>query len=199
MSKLAISNKVMRLTPNFWMKLGGLVPKWVKDDALKGLMQNGAQNLHYKSREYIKYKANQMRRFTKGQGKTFSDKEGFFFGQTYFKNKKAGINKKGIGTGDRLKEYKGIPIQSTDVSKINMTLTGRTIDSLHPKTSDDTGVLMAFSPAYGGIVIGNRQRGYDITGLNEQNKKKVHDLIVAQLDENLRKEIKGKIVIEIGK
>lgn len=196
MSKLAISSKVMRFTPNFWMKLGGLVPKWVKDDALKGLMQNGTQNLHYKSREYIKYKANQMRRFTKGGALSSSIKGKK---DIFFNNPKAGINKKGIGTGDRLKEYKGIPIQSTDVSKVNMTLTGRTIDSLHPKTSDDTGVLMAFNPAYGGIVIGNRQRGYDITGLNEQNKKKVHDLIVAQLDENLRKEIKGKIVIEIGK
>ena len=200
MAKLAISNKIARFTPKFWLKIGGLVPQWVKADALDGVMQNEVYNYRYKSKDYIRYKANQMRRFTKGEGKTFSDKEGYFFGKTYFQNKKAKLSKKtGFTTGDRLKAYKGISIESTDVSKVNMTLTGRTINSLHPKTSDDVSVTMAFAPAYGGIVLGNKQRGYDVTGLNNRNKTKVRELILQQLDDNAKKEIKGKIVINIGK
>lgn len=200
MAKLAIPNKIVRFTPQFWLKLGGLVPKWVKDDALKGIMQNNGHDYHYRSKEYMKYKANNMRRFTKGEGKTFSDKEGFFFGKTFFDNKKAKTGKKtGFTTGDRLKAYKGISIESTDVSKVNMTLTGRTINSLHPKTSDDVSVTMAFAPAYGGIVLGNKQRGYDITGLNNENLKKVRNLILQQLDNNAKKELGKKIVINIGK
>lgn len=200
MSKLAIPNKIVRFTPQFWLKVGGLVPKWVKDDALKGIMQNNGHNYHYRSKEYMRYKANSMRRFTKGEGKTFSDKEGFFFGKTFFDNKKAKTSKKtGFTTGDRLKAYKGISIESTDVSKVNMTLTGRTINSLHPKTSDDVSVTMAFAPAYGGIVLGNKQRGYDVTGLNNENLKKVRNLILQQLDNNAKKELGKKIVINIGK
>lgn len=200
MAKISIPNKIVRFTPQFWLKLGGLVPKWVKDDALKGLMQNNGHDYHYRSKEYMRYKANNMRRFTKGEGKTFSDKEGFFFGKTFFNNKKAKTSKKtGFTTGDRLKAYKGISIESTDISKVNMTLTGRTINSLHPKTSDDVSVTMAFSPAYGGIVLGNKQRGYDVTGLNNENLKKVRNLILQQLDNNAKKELGKKIVINIGK
>jgi hypothetical protein len=194
-----ISDKVVRFKPEFWLKLGGLIPKWIKDDALMGKMQNNGQGYHYRSKSYMKYKANAMRRFTKGQGKTFSDKEGFFYGQTYFKNKKAGINKKtGHTTGSRLSGYETVPIQSTDVSKVNMVLTGRTLDSLHPKTSDDTSVTMAFGVGKGGIVLGNKQRGYNVIGLSNDNKKKVRNLILAQLDNNLKKEIGKTIVINIG-
>lgn len=195
----AISDKVIRFTPQFWTKVGGLIPQWVKKDALQGIMQNGLQNLHYKSKQYAKYKANQMRRFTKGEGKVFSDKAGYSYGKTYFNNPKAKKTKKGVSSSDRLKDYAGISIESTDISKVNMTLTGRTINSLHPKSSDEYGVNMAFSPAYGGIVLGNKQRGYDVTGLNEQNIKKVRELILAQLDNNAKKEIGKKIVINIGK
>lgn len=200
MAKLAISNKIVRFTPKFWLKIGGLVPQWVKADALLGKMQNNGHDYHYKSKDYMRYKANNMKRLTKGEGKTFSDKEGYFFGKTYFQNKKAKISKKtGFTTGDRLKAYKGISIESADVSKVNMTLTGRTINSLHPKTSDDVSVTMAFAPAYGSIVLGNKQRGYDVTGLNKENLQKVRNLILQQLDNNAKKELGKKIIINIGK
>ena len=196
MAKLAISNKIVRFTPKFWLKIGGLVPQWVKADSLLGKMQNDMQNFAYKSKEYVKYKANQMRRLTKGSALSSSIKGKK---DLYFNNPKSGKNKKGLSTGDRLKAYNGISIESTDVSKVNMTLTGRTINSLHPKTSDDVSVTMAFAPAYGGIVLGNKQRGYDVTGLNKENLQKVRNLILAQLDNNAKKELGKKIVINIGK
>lgn len=194
-----ISDKIVRFTPKFWLKVGQLIPAWVYADCKIGLMQNNGKNYHYKSEQYKKYKANGMRRFTKGAGKMFSDKEGYSYGKTYFNNPKAGKSKKtGFTTGGRLSSLKGISIDSTNTSFVDMILTGRTVKSLKPKTSDEISVTMAYPPDKAGIVLGNKRRGYNIIGLNNQNIKKVRQLIVKQLDDNQKAMLGKKMVITIG-
>lgn len=60
-------SKILQLTPAWWKHLGGFIAKWVREDSKKGLFQNNAQHLAYRSRQYKKYKANDMRRFTDGK------------------------------------------------------------------------------------------------------------------------------------
>lgn len=191
-----ISDKIARFTPGFWLKIGGLIPNWVYEDAKRGKMQNNGQGYHYKSETYKRYKANGMKRFTKGDAKLSSIKGKK---DLFFKNPKAGLDKKGIGTGDRLKSYKGVSIESTNTSFVDMILTGRTIKSLKPKSSDETGVVMAFGQDKAGVILGNAKRNYNIVGLNNNNRKKIRNIILAQLDNNLKKEIGKTIIINIGK
>ena len=164
-----ISDKIVRFTPKFWEKVGGLIPAWVYADCKIGLMQNNGKNYHYKSEQYKKYKANGMKRLTTGKTK-----------------------------GGRLSSLKGISIDSTNTSFVDMILTGRTVKSLKPKTSDEVSVTMAYPPDKAGIVLGNKRRGYNIVGLNKQNIKKVRQLIVKQLDDNQKAMLGKKLVINIG-
>lgn len=175
---------ILKLTPQFWLKVGELASNWVKTDALAGIMQNNTSGHAYRSREYMKYKANRMERFT--------DK-------TY----KKGTKRISPGTttkkGTKLEAFRSVSIASNDVSKVNMTLTGRTLNALAPKVSDETSVTMSFKGIDPRLLLGNQRLGYDIIGLNDKNKAKVLGLIEKKLDENIKKEIKGKIVINIGK
>lgn len=190
---------IPKLGSKFWKELGGKIPGWIKADALVGLMQNNNQKMRYRSKEYTKYKANDMRRFTKGEGKTFSDKEGYFYGKTYFGNKKAGFSKKkGFGTGDRLKAYKGVSIESNNVAFVDLTLTGRMINSLRPTKSDDYGVLMSYGQDQVGKILGNKMRGYDVLGLNDKNKLLTKNEIIKELKRRKEKLIPKKIDIVIG-
>ena len=60
---------VIKLSKQFWNKTGQLAVQWIRADAEKGKFQNNTSNHPYKSEQYKKYKANDMRRFTTGKAK----------------------------------------------------------------------------------------------------------------------------------
>lgn len=60
-------SKILKLTPSWWKQLGGFIVKWIREDFAQGLFQNNKQHLAYRSKQYIKYKLNDMRRFTDGK------------------------------------------------------------------------------------------------------------------------------------
>ena len=124
---------VIKLSKQFWNKTGQLAVQWIRADAEKGKFQNNTSNHPYKSEQYKKYKANDMRRFTTGKAKdktyTFNKAGDVVNKDLFFRNKKAktAIQKKSnttYGSGQRLKEYYGLPIESRETSFINMVLTG---------------------------------------------------------------------------
>ena len=100
--------------------------------------------------------------------------------------------------GNRSKSLKGIGIDSTDTSAVNMVLTGRTVKSLHTKATSPESLTMAFGMDKAGIILGNKRHGYDVTGLNDKNKAKIKQFILKQFNENERKELEKKVVITIG-
>ena len=165
--------KIPVLGSKFWRELGGKIPFWVKDDALKGIMQDNTSGYSYKSLQYVKYKANEMRKFGRGKEKK--------------------------GAGERLSGYKAVSIESTQVNPVNMTLTGQTINNLRPIGSDDTSVTLSFSLADAGKVLGNQARGYDIVGLNDKNRELAKSLIIAELKKRQIEFIPKNIVIMVGK
>ena len=165
--------KIPVLGSKFWRELGGKIPFWVKDDALKGIMQDNTSGHFYKSLQYVKYKANEMRKFGRGKEKK--------------------------GAGERLSGYKAVPIESTQVNPVNMTLSGQTINGLRPISSDDTSVTMSFSLTDAGKVIGNQARGYDVVGLNDKNIELAKSLIIRELKKRQLEFIPKNIIITVGK
>lgn len=168
-------DKILQLTPEFWMQdIGGKIRKRVKDDALKGIMQNDTQGHQYRSQQYKRYKANRMEYLRRGNANTKSKSQG------------------------KIKAYKSVDIQSNETAFVNMILTGHLINGLHPTRADKHGVTMSFSPKDTKKLIGNRARGYDVSGLNEVNRDWVKEEILKQFDKNKRKYLRKAIVIEIG-
>jgi len=193
--------KALDLPKTFWMKLGKKIAILVRGDAEKGIFQNDAKNLQYLSQQYKKYKANDMRRFTTGEGEIFTDASGYFFGTTYFRAKKAGVSKKkGFGTGQRLKAYYGKSIKSREVGFVNMKVTGKLLDSLKPVKAIPFGVTMGFSPSFDNPekLYGNERYGRVLVGLNKKNTDIVLDIITGQIDKNLRDWAKEDININVG-
>ena len=198
-----ITDNILNLTPQFWKERGVDIKKWVLDDCLNGKMQNGNSNYQYKSAQYKLYKANDMKRMTVGKAKdtgyTFNLAGDIRYLNLYFRNRKAKFTQKNpMGSGKRLKAYAGIPIASNDVSKVTMVLTQRTVNSLHPKSSTENSVTMAFAPDKTKLLLGNRDRGYDIIGLNGDNIGKIKKKILAEFVKNSKTNVPPTISITVS-
>lgn len=188
--------EIPKLGTKFWKELGGKIPGWIKDDALKGLMQDNRQKLRYKSETYKKYKANNMRRFGRDTGYNM---EGIL-GKQFFKTgtKAANRNKKtGFTTGERLKDYRGVSIESNQTQFVDLTVTGRMINSLKVKQAGVDGVVMGFGMDQAGKVLGNKMHGYNVVGLNDKNRRLVKLAVVQEMKKR-GMELPKKVVINIG-
>ena len=173
--------QITNLPPGFWSQLARgsnqSINYWVKEDCKQGIMQNGTSNHQY-SEQYARYKANDMRRFTSGKPR------------------------KKTGKGDRLKSYeglgglKGISLDSTDVSKVTMILTGLTTNALKEKTHTSNSLTMVFEGVNSKLLTGNRDRGYDIIGLNDKNRDKVKQKLLNEFKKNVAK-LPKKIEIDL--
>ena len=166
-------NQITKMTPQWWNKQGQYITQWVKEDALKGIFQNGKSNIPLRSAQYRKYKANRMERFT---------------------------NKTG-NAGTKLKSYMGVAIKGTNIAFSDMYLTGKTLDryKVLPGSATKTGVTCVFNGQDSGKILGGITRGADLVDLNEKNQKKLVDNIVQLLDENIRAFAREKIVITVGR
>ena len=171
-----ITDNILDLTPQFWDETGVFIQGYVLDDCRAGVMQNNTSGHAYKSPQYMKYKANRMERFTTR------------------KYKDGSVGKKGT----KLKALATVPIVSTQINPVNMILSQRTINSLKGKSATKDSITMAFAPDKTGILTGNRDRGYDIIGLNDKNREKVKQRLLNQFDENIRKTIAPTIIIEVS-
>lgn len=160
---------IPKLGSKFWKELGGKIPFWVKEDALKGLMQDNKRNLRYRSRQYVKYKANRFERFTNRTGTK----------------------------GTKIKAYRGMPIESNQTSFVDLTASGKMLNSLKPKNSGEDWVIMAFSPDQAGKVIGNKRYGYNVVGLNDKNKLKVKAAMITEMKKR-QLELPKKLVINVS-
>lgn len=152
----------------FWQKIGVRAAALIRDDASNGIMQDNQRDIPYKSKQYMDYKSRFMRAKT--------------------------LNRK-------IKPYNGVSVINNDVSKVNMTLTGEMFNRLEesPKAwSDDTGVTISYNEELdGGKVKGNQDLGREIVALRPENQEIIFDEILAQLDENIRKNFEGTIDLTV--
>ena len=177
MAKVSQIGKVPSMGKKFWKVIGELIGRKgiVYNDCTRGIMQNNTRG-HSLSPQYKKYKDNDMRRFT-------TDKRG----------------KK----GDRLKN-KIFPLLSRSLETIGkpyvtMILTGDTISGLHGIKPKKNSITMTFERRDTVKILGNKARGYDITGLNTKNIKRIKVEMIKQFNRNKVKFIKKNITINIGK
>ena len=170
-------NKIPVLGKQWWGGLSGFISKWVYQDATVGLFQGkfDIQKQMYRSEQYVKYKANEMRYF--GRGK----------------------EKKGKGEKIRNKyvDYKSVST-NTQTQFVNMMLTERTINSLAMEDSDDTGVTMAYKPEHTGKILGGKKWGRNLVGLNDKNVRLVKVQMIKEYKDKLGK-VPKNIEIHIGK
>ena len=164
-----------KLTTTFWKSIGALVLREVRKDTKAGLFQNNLSKLRYKSLQYVKYKANQMRRLTTG-GKLKDFDPSFDYPGKRLYGKKTATTK-----GKRVSGFTGKKIASTNVSFVDMTLTGETMAGFHVKTVDQQSVTMAFNPPDTDKILGNQKHGYDIVGLNDKNRMLVKNEIMKEI------------------
>lgn len=132
----------------------------IDDDAKNGIMQNG-NTYGYKSKTYMKYKANDMRRFTNNKS-----------------NNKSKVKKKKQSVNPRLKAYKGLTIESNETSFVNMTVTGRALKGLHVSSATTNNAVLSYKQRDVMKVIGNKNRGYDILDIRTENMEKLKELVI---------------------
>ena len=175
-------NKIPIMGKEFWLQTGKQICVEIQKDAKAGLMQDGKRNLHYKSEKYTKYKANRMERFTTREYKkgTKTIPPGFIANQ-----------------GTKLNAFKAQSIVSNNIAYVDMTLTGKTLRGLKPKKAGDTNVILAFNSEDTQKVLGNRDNGYNIVGLNDKNIRIVKNEIVKKFEQNIKRDLLKILKIEV--
>ena len=170
MPRLSQEHKIPKMGKVFWLKkIGGKLQNKVEKQLLKGKMMDNTSGHQY-SKQYAKYKARRFKRF---------------------------------GSGTNLKGMEGASFISNDVSKVTMIATGRTVRSLTPTKPKDTSITMVFKDtSIFGVqntdkIIYNRERGYDIVGLNDELRKWVFEEMLKQSKINIKKYLKPNEVVVI--
>lgn len=160
--------KVFRPKKTFWNKLGSYVKDWIRQDMIAGFCQAYTANMKYLSAQYVKYKRNFMNRFT-------TDKRGT--------------------AGTKLKAYSGRSVRSNNTDKVNMYLTGETIEGLTWLPQEDH-TLMQYKTNIEGIK-GNAALGRHIATLTKENQEQAKKLIREEILKAMREYASKKEVIKI--
>ena len=103
-------DRALNFTPQLWNQVGQFVRGAIKQDALKGIMQDDKRP-RYKQSKYKAYKKNDMRKF--------------------------GIGEEKKGKGDRLKGLEGRSINK-ETSKVNLHLTGDMLRQVQVKPTSNS-------------------------------------------------------------
>jgi hypothetical protein len=106
-------DRALHFTPKLWNQVGQFVRGAIKQDALKGIMQDDKRP-RYRSQSYKKYKKNDMRKFGRGEDK--------------------------VGKGERLKGFEGRPI-NTNTSKVDLHLTGDMFKQVQVKPTSNSATI----------------------------------------------------------
>ena len=154
-------------------ELGKKAIELIKQDAKAGISQDktGSSLGSYRSEKYKKYKANYMKRFTDRTGRK----------------------------GTKLKQYSGQSVASNETGFVNETLTGQMFRGLHIDEAKENEVTIAYMPKDAGKVIGAKNLGRELVGLNDKNIEMLQEAILKELDKEIEKYCKEDVVINIGK
>ena len=179
-------DRALNFTPKLWDQVGQFVRGAIKDDALKGIMQDDKRP-KLRSNQYKKYKKNDMRRFGRGKSKIG----------------------RGTRLGSRLDLKNGEKFESKnpkydlsdislnkDVSKVNLHLTGEMLKQVQVKSTSNSSRITFLQ---GKKVLGNKRHGYNVFGLRNKNRKNALRFLDRTIERNLEKETSKPITLKIGK
>lgn len=177
--------KVVKFSQTFLLKIGNMIKLRIREDALNGVFQNNTSGHAYRSKQYVKYKLNGMRRFTK------NTKIGF---------KKAKQVASDIQTRTPIREgakLKGMGNRSvnTDVSKVNMTLTGDTHKGMKVTKHSENIIEVSWNANDYGKIKGNEMLGRVLVGLNDKNEELVVKEFLKEMTKQFDAEFPDKILL----
>ena len=163
----------------FWKSVGSWIVNKIRADAGQGVFQTDQPHKKTYSKDYADIKENRMK---KAVGTIQSGKN------------------KGKVKREKMEQYKGVSIASTNTSFVDMTLTGQTLRGLHVKDSTVSSVTLSFRPEDVKKIVGNQRPGLNrrLVGLNRKNQEHVHKLVKAEIARQLKKSIAGKTTININ-
>lgn len=196
MAQTLKTKKPFSLGGAFFNRLGKLIVRTVRKDASMGIMQNEMRNLRYKSKRYVQYKKNSMRRIRAG-GK-LNKKTNRFNNTKNLTRLKFNKGSQSFSSGNRkLKGYEGIST-NTETNFVNLHLTSSMMKDYDVTRYDAKSVEIGWSSDLEAKKVeGNKKRGYDITGLNSANISMIEKYISDELDRKGIEWSKEDIVIKI--
>ena len=171
-------DEAIKFSNTFWKSVGSWIVNKIRADAGQGVFQTDQPHKKTYSKDYADLKENRMK---KAVGTIQSGKN------------------KGKVKREKMEQYKGVSIASTNTSFVDMTLTGQTLRGLHVKDSTVSSVTLSFRPEDVKKIVGNQRPGLNrrLVGLNRKNQEHVHKLVKAEIARQLKKSIAGKTTINI--
>lgn len=153
---------MIKLTKEFFNKIGTEIKQKIKSDAAEGIYQDDGSPKPYSKR--------------------YANKKKYFMKHHTVAKKDTKKRKKGdIILGKNFEEYKGISIKSNQISPPNMYLTGHLLDSIKVIGSN-TGTEIKFQPADAEKIISNIPLGRNVFGLNKKNFDLVSDKVFEEVN-----------------
>jgi hypothetical protein len=184
-----LSIRLLKFRPEIWNQVGRKIVYLVRDDARNGIFQNadGKPTKGTYNKQYAELKANRFKRktFEQGRGKNRKRIVGTKLGKNkrdegfVYTNKNKMLKSKAYGSGWRVK--------NSDVSKVNMELTGATLDSFKAIEPSNNSITMTFGADHEMKIIGNANAplGRQLVGLNDKNIEVIKKILIKGLKENL--------------
>lgn len=119
--------------------------------------------------------------------------------ESYKANKKRGMKRKTNRTGSIGTLYAGyISVRSTETSFKNYTLTTMMWRRLHIKNPKVNEVTVEYDEGDSGKVLGAREAGDELVGLNNKNINVVKDMIITKMNKGLVKWARKDINLVVG-
>ena len=197
-----LSIRLLKFRPEIWNQIGRKIVFLVRDDARNGIFQNadGKPTRGTYNKQYAELKANRFKR------KTFdfkNDAELDKYGNNVsmmkvkkegggwkwaIKGTKYGKTGKSLNKMLKSKTYgSGWRVKNSDVSKVNMELTGATLDSFKAIEPSNNSITMTFGADHEMKIIGNANAplGRQLVGLNDKNIEVIKKILIKGLKENL--------------
>lgn len=187
-------DRLVKFSTSFWIKVGSFVVRRIREDAGRGVFQTDEPVKKTYSKDYAELKERRFRAKTKNRYKNLYGGES---GKKILERVKIANGRK----GERLEQYKGVSIVSTNTSFVDMTATGQTLRGLHVVEGSVTekGVSVAFHPRDIDKIVGNQKPGLNrrLVGLNKRNVTKIQEMIITDIQDKVAKEIVGRTTINI--
>lgn len=196
-------SNIVKLKTSDWSRMLKLAVQWIQADFKAGKMQDGKSGLKYYSDQYKRYKANGMKQLEYGRsiynpetGQLMRGKKLKVKTETHkFGNVKVSSSKK-LGA-KRLWGFYGKVIESKQTAFVDMTLSGNLKKGLHVKATTEQGGTIGYEPEDAKKIEGNRRYGREVVGMNEENREKLKNEIIAIYQKNAQNILAKDITINI--
>jgi len=165
-------DRILKFSKALWVKVGSEVISLIREDAKMGIFQTDDPVKTTYSKEYAELKAND------------------------FRTKPAN----GKGKGERIKQYRGVSIASTNTSFVDMTASGQTLRGLHIIATTDKGVTLSYQAKDIDKIVKNQEPRLNrrLVGLRKRNKNHITKMIEDEIDRAIKSNFVGKTTININ-